>query len=236
MSKLEQRQRREQGIIEMMLSQLEHKRVLELRMSDIAKLAGCSMGVIYSHFPSKEDLLLACANHQMKLDMALLDRMVIDQIDPLDKILAANIFYWVSSHNSISQYALKQFVMNPHVWSAASPYRVDRMNALAGEILEKLKHVATQVNTEFQLELDSGGIEMLLYGLFGSTIGLYQESVCGFIGLMCTHNTDADPYWHLYKQILKRNLKGWDIQPADLDERIDRIYSMTSSEFNGALS
>ena len=225
MSKLEQRQRREQGIIEIMLSQLEHKRVLELRMSDIAKLAGCSMGVIYSHFPSKEDLLLACANHQMKLDVENIICIIDSETESLDKVLAANIFYWVSSNSNVSNYALKQFVMNPHVWSAASPHRVEAMNALAITILEKLKVVVKDLNIKLNLGLDSHATEMFLYAIFGSTIGLYQESICGFIGLMAIQdNTEADPYWHVYKQSLIKNLKGWDVITPDIEQRIDKMY------------
>ena len=62
---------REEMIISKVSSLIIEEGFFNLRMSDVAKNAKVSMGTLYSHFSSKEDLLIGISNSLLskRLDM-----------------------------------------------------------------------------------------------------------------------------------------------------------------------
>jgi AcrR family transcriptional regulator len=61
MVRSEKRQKREEMILDRAQDQVAEFGFLDLKMSDLAKAADLSVGTLYAHFASKEDLLLGIA-------------------------------------------------------------------------------------------------------------------------------------------------------------------------------
>jgi len=61
------REEREIAIIEAAGQLVEKNGFVNLKMSDLAHSASMSIGTLYSHFPSKEDLLLGIHLHNLVL-------------------------------------------------------------------------------------------------------------------------------------------------------------------------
>jgi len=87
MQRREKRELREKEIVEKTIRLLSERGFLDVRMSDIASETGYSMGTIYSHFESKEDLIVACAYMLCLDEKELFGEIAARNIPDIEKIM-----------------------------------------------------------------------------------------------------------------------------------------------------
>ena len=64
-------------------------------MSEVVKHAQFSMGTVYSHFSSKEDLLLGYAIHISKNIASVFDQAIKNDALPIERLLTLNMSIWL---------------------------------------------------------------------------------------------------------------------------------------------
>lgn len=219
MSRQHKRIQREAEIITSAMELLEEKSFLDLRMSEVAQAAECSMGAVYSHFSSKEDLLLACAHSVTQDKLFLLRKVLESPLTPLDKIIMVSLLIWLTDCAKPQHYQLRQLAMNPSVWQRASSQRSQVMNNLGEEIQSLTTDVSQQVlaeasGSEASQEL-AAQFEM---GLCGLTVGLYQIKESGF-GIFNDEMLE-DEGVELHLTNIERYLLGWGVIDGSIRERL----------------
>ena len=228
MSRQQKRLQRESEIINASMELLQQTSFLDLRMSEVAKTAECSMGVIYSHFSSKEDLLVACCHSNLRSQMTLLDQVLNSGLPPKDVLVSSGLMMWhFDSHYPI-HYQLRQLAMNPAVWHRASPSRNQAMDQLGLEIEEKLVKVALEIlEAHPKHQADIATANQIVFGSWGLTCGLFQIKQSGF-GLLNPHIKEKDGV-----QILLTNLErffiGWKLDDENTAQRLLELNLMAEN-------
>ena len=109
-------------------------------MSELAKTCGISVGTLYVHFQSKEDLLMGISLHTLKIRAAIFCNIFARETwNPLEKIVSmimAN--YWLSkSLNEISE--IETLALFPSIWKRASSTSMQMLDLASGELIVKIR-------------------------------------------------------------------------------------------------
>ncbi|MCW7551104.1 TetR/AcrR family transcriptional regulator [Endozoicomonas gorgoniicola] len=226
MSRQQKRQQREADILTATIKLLDERSFLDLRMSDIAKAADCSMGAIYSHFSSKEDLLLGCADAIFKMREPVKKRIFQLDLPPHERMVLMCFCLWYSDDQYPGHYRLQQLAMNPFVWERASSQRYIAINEFSNEMYSWMKviskelleqHPTLDYSEELALELE--------LGLFACTWGLFQIKESGFE--VFNKVLSPEKSYAMHKRQIKRFFTSWDIYPDNFDERLSALEVLT---------
>ena len=226
MSRQLKRQQREADILAATIQLLEERSFLDLRMSDIAKAADCSMGAIYSHFSSKEDLLLGCADAICRMKAPLKEQ--ISQHDlPSHELMAMLCFcMWFADDMKPAHYRLQQLAMNPSVWERASTQRYQAINDFSNEIYAWMKVASKQLLEEHPTYIYSEELALQLeLGLFATSHGLYQIKESGF--QVFDEVLKNEKALAMHRQQIKHFFASWNIHPENIDERLIELEAIS---------
>ena len=222
MSRQQKRLQREAEIIHATIELLETSSFLDLRMSDIAKAAECSMGAIYSHFTSKEDLLLGCAYRRMKEKDLLLNKLLSRDYKALEFLLMVAFTMWITDEQQPKFYQLTQLAMNPSVWQRASAGRSSDMNELGNEMQSIItSHGLQALEQRPDGVSDKTDAEQFCIGLMGLTIGIYTMKLSGF-GCFEERFEDDDGL-ELHLTNVRHYLSGWGFNLNALGKNLEEI-------------
>ncbi|WP_252179729.1 TetR/AcrR family transcriptional regulator [Endozoicomonas sp. 4G] len=228
MSRQQKRIQREAGVVAATLHLMKEKSFLDLRMSDVARAAECSMGAIYSHFSSKEDLLLGCAHFLARQKIQVLHRVLEADLTAIEKMVTISLCMWQVNQDNPEHFALCQLAMNPSVWRRASANRSHAMNELGD-------HIDHQLKTLVRLSLIENGYEAvsdalvteLLMGLWGLSSGLYQIKESGFGVFNSDFQEDDGVNLHLAN--IERYLAGWNLDSVVPRSRLNQLVDIVSA-------
>ena len=226
MSRQQKRHQREKEILAATIKLLEEHSFIDLRMSDIAKAANCSMGAIYSHFSSKEDLLLGCATAIHRFRMPMKEHIKQLDLEPYEKIILVSFCLWVINEHFPNHYRLEHLAMNPWVWERASTQRSQSLNQYADEMYDWMQSISREVLKDIhpQASMDDKTLEFEL-GIFSSCLGMQQikESGISIFEPVFANRGDIEKYINL----LKRFFNSWHI--SLLDDRLDELLKMAEA-------
>lgn len=229
MKKQEARQQRELHILQTLFKHLEKNRVLDLTMSDIAKISECSMGVIYSHFPSKEDLIIAAANQMRKENLASIEIISENAENDLDKLLTIILGLSVLICEKPHFYALSQLAMNPNIWTNASNLRVEEGKQLSEVILLKVVDLVSSISKERDLGLSQNDVELFSINLCAIVLGIIELKMSGFSMAFKQEENTEEPVKYILPTLF-HILSNWGIKDANLLEYIENIYKTVSKD------
>lgn len=222
---------REERIITTTLALLKESSFLELKMSEVAKTTGCSMGAIYSHFFSKEDLLIACTAQVMNIRCQQIMIYLQRVEQPLDRILTVLFYLWNENIANPHYYNLEQLSSNPSVWQRASDFRNGQFNRVADHLAATVRgNCAKVLEKELQLSATEEMIEKLLMSIAGLSRGIHQFMQSGY-GSSFAHALPGNRT-RLHMESLAVLLRGWGIQRDDLVVYLERIHDQTLSLIN----
>jgi len=77
---------RREEILDATVEQVRTTGLAATRVSDVAGALGCSTALVFYHFGTKDDLLVAAFEHAAARDLAHLDAAVAQGSDPLDRL------------------------------------------------------------------------------------------------------------------------------------------------------
>lgn len=138
MDKQQKRAQREREICQQATTLLQEQGFLGVRMSDVAKVSGYSMGTIYSHFSSKEDLLVACAVEVEEEILNTLRRALEQPLPPLERLLLMGLVAWSCVEQNPTADELVHLSMSPSIWRRASPARHAQQVKLSNDFAQQV--------------------------------------------------------------------------------------------------
>ncbi len=233
MSRREKRELREKLIISTTISLLSEKGFLDVKMSDVAKQTNISMGSIYSHFESKEDLLVACASALHLDDRILIHSIFKHPIPAIEKIIAAVQTNWLITQSQPDLIEITNLSLMPSVWRRATPYRVNAINAqhveLAGLFLGVVQEAIDQDISGYEgmnsQDLDKLG-NYFTHGLWGLCVGLSSTAQSGYSSMLCPDSEDDSCHHFTINYI--NFLKGYGWQEENPEAVFDRCLKIAN--------
>ena len=195
-------------------------------MSEVASAAECSMGAIYSHFSSKEDLLLGCTAVMMRDRQAKLQTILKGITDPLDEFLTILFLLWHEDNNNSHEYDLRQLAWNPSIWQRASKQRNNDLTDVCNNTGDIMGVCCRRILTEYlQLTPTAELIDEFKVSLGGLSVGIYQfkESGVNISDALSTSSRSLD----LHIACLARVLMGWGFPRDGLEERLLKLNHQT---------
>ncbi len=211
MSRQQKREQRELEIIQGTLKLLQEKSFLDLKMSEVAQVAECSMGAIYSHFSSKEDLLLGCSLDIMRNRITVLHKALEVSSEPLEQLLLATFCFIIWDEQQPANYAIGQLAMNPCVWQRASSHRNNAMNLDIQKIDHLINNVAIKtLKHHNHTQIPANNAESLYMGLISINHGLFMLRSSGYGVFVNSQSGERhEDAQLLYLTSIKRYLVGW---------------------------
>lgn len=212
--KLRQRAEREQVFLERAWSMIQSEGVLKLQMSRLAKECEYSVGTLYQHFSSKEDLLVALATCGVAERLALFRRVAAWKGPSRHRILAILLADVLFAQKEPEYFRLAQYVSTHTVWASASEER--RRAALEasyplGEAIESIVNHAISCGDVYPQQVT--GRELCI-GLWAMGEGM--QTLVSAQGLLEAHSVPR-PYQLLMTHAngLLNGLEWLPIMPLD---------------------
>lgn len=192
---------REERLLDIAYDLVREKGLVALQMSHLAQAAEVAMGTLYSHFSSKEDLLLALAVRGAAHRLQQIERAVAWQERPRYRMLAVTMADWlfIDEHPHLAQ--IDQYAITEVVWERASEQRRDEFARSREPIGEAIFRVVEDARAEGDLPTDGFAVEEVPFGLWTMLIGTHQ----------LTHAAGLLEYFDIDKpyQLMVRHLNTW---------------------------
>lgn len=222
MNRREKREQREREIVAATIRLFSERGFLDIRMSDIAKETGYAMGTIYSHFESKEDLLVACAYTLCLDEKALFNAIVAHPISDIEKIITLAQCSWLISSHHPDLIEIDNLSLMPSIWRRATAYRAERLNQLHVELANiflgvVLKALEQGINGHGRLTDDERQqlATYFAHGMWGLCVGLSSTAQSGYASTLCPKSS-RESYAH-FTTNYANFLKGYGWQEHDPD-------------------
>ncbi|MEJ2406242.1 MAG: TetR/AcrR family transcriptional regulator [Candidatus Thiodiazotropha sp.] len=154
MDQQEKRLARERHILVCAWAVVEQRGFLALKISDLAKSASVSVGTLYAHFESKEDLIIAMAVDAWQTKLSYIERVSRLELDPTERVLAIPIALYLFDRDNPALFEAQQLAGVPSIWRKASAQRHQSVLNLYGGFKSQLLPLV-------EAACDAGGFETL---------------------------------------------------------------------------
>ena len=238
MQRREKREIREREIIGTSLMLLAERGFLDVRMADIARETGNSMGTIYSHFESKEDLIVACAYALTLEHRTLIEEIRWQPVPAIEKIIAVAHCSWLISMQHPDLVEIDNLSMMPSVWRRATTHRVEQLNRLCEELAGSflgivLEAIENGLDGHGSLgEVEAGQLaHYLTHGMWGLCVGLSSTAQSGYASSLCPKQNEAGSYAH-FTTNFANFLKGYGWQEPDPAALFARCLALAEASLN----
>lgn len=183
---------------------------MDLKMSEVAKQAQFSMGTVYSHFSSKEDLLLGCTIDISRTITSVFHQVLNSPAPAMERLLTLNMAIWLCYARQPHHYFLRQLAMTPEIWQRASTGRAQVLDGIYHEMSQMVAALIIELIEENPAITDNNREDALadiLMGIWSLGEGLFQISMSGF-GLK-QPSLQKDNGFSLLTSNLAKYLQGW---------------------------
>lgn len=224
--KQQKRAKRENGIITATINLLEDSGFLDLKIPAIAEAAGCSVGTVYSHFSSKEDLLLGCASSILARRFRMVTEILERTDSPLERLLIPLFLMWHEDIRNPHHYDLCQLSCNPSVWKHASEIRNFELNRYSKSISEIMEENSKCfLNKVLSINASADQVDQLMLSIAGLSQGIYLLMKSSFAVIHLEKEDDSLLELHLAS--LCCLLKGWGLEQDNLLDYLRNLYTTT---------
>lgn len=163
----ERRQRdydeREELFLDAALEQVRRDGLLSLQMGRLAEQSEYSVGTLYQHFESKEDLLLALVTRSLQRYTALVHKALAWKATTRDRMFAVGVadLVFLQKHNDYSQIA--QYSLCDVFWNAASTQRRQAFLDVSKPLMETVCNLVEEARRVGDLaEIGPSSLEVTL--------------------------------------------------------------------------
>jgi len=173
MTKQEKLQEREEHFLLSARTIVARDGIFDFKMTDIAKEAKYSVGTLYIHFQSKEDVVIALACASIKDTLRYFQEINLLDIPFRDKLLAYPFVSQIRRKNENFISELEQLVTNSCVRNRASKQRSMEYDMLLKQPLALVEEtIENACKSEFSHPMDPGFLKNnLLFGLWSLSLG-----------------------------------------------------------------
>ena len=198
---------REQRLLDIAHELIAQDGLLALQMSQLARAAEYAIGTIYSHFSSKEDLLLALAVRSGTLRLEQI-RKAVDWNGPTRlRMMAVAMADWQFMNRHPEYARIEQYAISEVVWARASEQRRNEFVRSREPIGAGIFEIVEDARANGELPQDGFVTEELPFGMWTMLIGTHQLAHAQ--GLL-EHFAIHDPYTLMVRHMtLWLNGLGW---------------------------
>lgn len=217
-SRLQKTAARERHILDSAWGLVETDGFLALKISELAKIAGVSIGTLYVHFESKEDLITAMAMDAWRdLEQILVQALDIDG-SPVQRLLAFSILNHRFNIKFPVRFEAMQLAGVPSIWQRASLRRHQQLpesceafeGRLAPVIREAIETGELHQEADLKTQIDAFG-----HGLWAVNMGN------AYITYVFTPEAMREAHMERLQRDVRRHVlalyQGYGWHPADPD-------------------
>lgn len=186
MSKSELFKIREQRIQQAALDTAQKTGALEFRMADVAQAAECSVGTIYGHFLSKEDLMASLIENSLAAHQKWVQKLEQGNLDNLTRFL---VMLWGDHKRLIREdfmFSMEQLICNTELWLRVSDNRQRALKDVLDDNRAKLAECLHKTAVEQGLSLNVENIARLVEQIQALLLG--RELQFRFKGRSCSRD------------------------------------------------
>lgn len=165
---------REARLLELAYDLIRQDGLVALQMSEVARAAEIAIGTLYSHFSSKEDLLLALSVRSSALRQEFFQRAVSWQAGTRLRMLALAMadFLFLEANAHYAQ--IDQYAMTEVVWERASQRRREDFVKAREPIGELIWAVVREARATGELPEAGFAVEETPFGFWTMLVGTHQ--------------------------------------------------------------
>ena len=129
-------QKRESSILTSARGLVREHGFLGMRITAVAKASGVSVGTLYTHFESREDLILALASRSLRGRLDGFEHVFADDsLGPAERLVVAVCLDFLFSVDHPELFAAEQLSATPSVWDGGSARRALEVSSHHAEIM-----------------------------------------------------------------------------------------------------
>ena len=153
-NRIENRQQREDLILERAGELIAEYGFFELKMSDLARACDISVGTLYAHFASKEDLLLGLAILAGQKRAGFFDYARAHDGSAMEKFIVASLLDIRFSIDHPQWFEAEYLALAPSIWQRATPSHHQSQLAGIGRITEMFQSFLSDAADELGVSGD----------------------------------------------------------------------------------
>ena len=167
-------QEQEQLILDAAEKSIENSSLLDFTMSAIAKGAGLSMGSVYKHVQSKEDVLIALAANMYTNEAAMYHTVLTLPLTIPEKIIATNLIDRNKVHTYSFEGQLDNLVSSAALLKRGSPMWIERMRNNSKKIELEFDRLYSDAAQSGEFISGMAAVEEIGLQLWSLTAGYFQ--------------------------------------------------------------
>ncbi|WP_417814682.1 TetR/AcrR family transcriptional regulator [Thalassospira alkalitolerans] len=172
-NRIEKRQKREEMILERAGELIAEYGFFELKMSDLARECEISVGTLYVHFASKEDLLLGLAIMAGQKRAVFFDHARAHDGSAMEKFIVASLLDIRFSIEHPQLFEAEYLALAPSIWKRATPSHHQSQLAGIGRITEMFQSFLSDAAAELGIsDQEIARTRSLNLGSWGLSFGM----------------------------------------------------------------
>ena len=169
-----QRLEREQLILTTARRLILAQGFLDLKMSALAKAVEYSVGTLYGHFETKEDLLVALAVQSIGQRAELFERVRQAKRCSRDRIYGILVARLVLAESDPDTFDIERLAASPSIWKRATPQRYRDMVAMEQRCSQSVLAIIEEAVAAGDLRLGELDATDIVFGLWSITVGFHR--------------------------------------------------------------
>ncbi|MEW5958751.1 MAG: TetR/AcrR family transcriptional regulator [Chloroflexota bacterium] len=165
---------RENLILETARGLILEKGFLDLKMSELAEAVEYSVGTLYSHFETKEDLLVALAVQSIGRRTVLFEQVRQANRPSRDRIYGILIARLWLAESSPEIFDIERLASSPSIWKRATPQRYHDMVAMEQQCSNIVLGIIQDAIATGDLNAAGVGAADIIFGLWSISIGFHR--------------------------------------------------------------
>jgi AcrR family transcriptional regulator len=165
---------REYLILETARSLVREKGFLGLTMSELAEAVEYSVGTLYTHFETKEDLLVALAVQTISQRADLFEQVKQAKLKSRDRIYGILIVRLVLAESAPETFDIERLAASPSIWKRATKQRYQEMVAAEQRCSLFVSDIIDDAISEGDLATKHLHGSTMIFGLWSLTIGFHR--------------------------------------------------------------
>jgi AcrR family transcriptional regulator len=165
---------RENLVLETARGFIREKGFLSLTMAELAEAVEYSVGTLYTHFETKENLLVALAVQTISQRAILFEQVQQARLKSRDRIYGILIVRLVLAESAPETFDIERLAASPSVWKRATKKRYQEMVAAEQRCSLIVANIIEDAISEGDLDTEHVSIADMIFGLWSLTIGFHR--------------------------------------------------------------
>lgn len=196
---------------------------LDLKMSALAAAVEYSVGTLYTHFGTKEDLLVALAVESIGQRALLFERVRQAQRPSRDRIYGILVARLMLAESDPDTFDIERLASSPSIWKRATQSRYRAMVAMEERCSASVLSIIREAVGAGELTLKQHSETDMIFGLWSVTVG-FHRLVQSFddpsqVGVLNPFEGVKNNYRLLLDGYGWQPQQGWDHLAVELDFR-----------------